>query len=43
VRRGLFAAFLAGETRPTTRDVGFFDAAAHATARSVGFHDAALR
>jgi hypothetical protein len=43
VRGGLFAAFLAGETSPATRDVGFLDATACKAARSVGLLDAAVR
>jgi hypothetical protein len=43
VRRGLFASFLAGETRPATRDVGFLHAAAREAARGAGLIDAAVR
>jgi hypothetical protein len=42
VRRGLFASFLAGETRPTVRDAGFFDAAAREAARGTGLLDVAV-
>jgi hypothetical protein len=43
VRRSLFTSFLAGVTRPATRDVGFHDAAALEAARSAGLLDAAVR
>jgi hypothetical protein len=42
VRRGLFASFLAGETRPATRDARFLDAAARETARGAGLLDTAV-
>jgi hypothetical protein len=41
VRRGLFASFLAGETRPAVRDAGFLDAAAREAARGAGLLDVA--
>jgi hypothetical protein len=34
--------FLAGETRPATRDPGFVDAAAHKAARGAGLLDVAV-
>jgi hypothetical protein len=43
VRRGLFASLLAGETRPSTRDAGFLDAAAREAARGVGLLEPAVR
>jgi hypothetical protein len=43
VRRGLFASFLAGETRPATRDAGFLDAAAREAARVAGLLETAVR
>jgi hypothetical protein len=42
MRRGLFASFLAGETRPAVRDAGFLDAAAREATRGAGLLDVAV-